>query len=110
MTTAERLWGTGPFRLLPVGSGIGALGQAHWQRIRSHRRGGWLATYGPNAAVILFGLGLLLGFQHVVRGGVEQGAQRHKAWVSHADATWRCQALRDRGASTICLAQLGPAP
>lgn len=73
----------------------------------------WLASVGvpvwPGAIAAVVFVGLLLGFQQVVSGAVLQGAARNVAAAAHAEATWRCKALRDPGASQACLARLGAA-
>ncbi len=58
--------------------------------------------------MLLGTVALLLAFVHVLQGAVEQGGLRHKADARHADATWRCNALRGSGSRESCLAQLGP--
>ncbi len=49
---------------------------------------------------------LLFSFQHVVKGAVKQGAERHKSTALLASATRTCKALRDQGASERCSQQL----
>lgn len=82
-------------------------------QVRNARQ--WLWHSGPTAASgqVVLGLlaavaivGLLLAFHQVVRGAVAQGESRRHAVAVHADATWRCEALRGIGQSQACLAQL----
>lgn len=60
----------------------------------------------PVVLAVLGGSALLLAFQHVVHGVVDQGAMRRQAVALHADATWRCRIERAAGDSRNCLAQL----
>jgi hypothetical protein len=54
-------------------------------------------------------LGLLIAFHQVVRGAVRQGESRRMAVALHADALWRCHAMRDPNPRESCLAQLSAA-
>jgi hypothetical protein len=67
-----------------------------------------LAPAWPGIAAALASLVLLVAFQHVVRGGVEQGETRRKAVATHADAQWRCKALPGPRQRVDCLLQLDP--
>jgi hypothetical protein len=49
---------------------------------------------------------LLVAFDQVVRGAVVRSELRRQAEAQHAEATWRCKALRGSGASQTCLVQL----
>lgn len=49
---------------------------------------------------------LLLSFQYVVQGAVNQSAERHKSTALLAKATRLCKDLRDAGASERCAQQL----
>ena len=53
---------------------------------------------------------LLLSFQYVVQGAVNQSAERHKSTALLAKATRLCKALRDAGASERCSQQLDLSP
>jgi hypothetical protein len=55
-------------------------------------------------------LGLLVALGQVARDAVEQGEQRRLATETHWQATWRCNALRERGARLDCLARLSSPP
>jgi hypothetical protein len=60
------------------------------------------------ATIAIVGIvGLLAAFHHVVRGAVLQSELRRQAIATHAEAVWRCNALRVRDS---CLAQLNAAP
>ena len=50
---------------------------------------------------------LCLAFLEVVSGAVEQGQVRRDAQLNLADATWRCNAQRDRLLRTDCQVRLG---
>lgn len=67
----------------------------------------WPVWTGLLASLAL--LALLLAFHQVVEGGVQQGQLRRQADAVHADATWRCKALRGTAERRQCLAQLGAA-
>jgi hypothetical protein len=69
-----------------------------------------LAPAWPGIAAALASLVLLVAFQHVVRGGVQQGEARRKAFALHSDAQWRCKALTGASMRADCLLQLDPAP
>jgi len=49
---------------------------------------------------------LLVAFQSIVRGVVQQAELRHKFAAAHADAIWRCKTLPGRRARDDCLAQV----
>jgi hypothetical protein len=53
---------------------------------------------------------LLLSFQQVVQGAVNQGAERHKSTALLAKATRLCNLLRNAGASERCSKQLDSSP
>jgi len=55
-------------------------------------------------------LALLLAFHHVVRGAVQQGQLLRSAAATHADATWRCNALNGSRKRDSCLVQLNGTP
>jgi hypothetical protein len=65
---------------------------------------------GPSLAALVAGLGLLLAFQFVVRGGVERGDLWRRSVAEHATATWRCKLEKDSQRRLACLAALGRAP
>jgi hypothetical protein len=50
-------------------------------------------------------LALLLAFQHVVASSVQSSQARHRANAEHADALWRCNAVRGAVQRSGCLAQ-----
>lgn len=76
--------------------------QRWWQRLPAGARSPLWP--GILAALIIFGM--LLAFHQVVLGVVQQSELRHKASAMHAEATWRCHALRGPDASGSCLLQL----
>jgi hypothetical protein len=47
-------------------------------------------------------LTLLLGFDRVVRQGVQQGANRRAAELDRSSALWRCNLLQGQPARTEC--------
>jgi hypothetical protein len=49
---------------------------------------------------------LLAAFHQVVRAGVDQAEQRHKAVAMHADAVWRCAYLHSPRLREDCLLPL----
>jgi hypothetical protein len=51
-------------------------------------------------------LALLVAFHQVVRSGVEKSEARQRASTAHADAMWRCNALRGAAQRATCHAQL----
>ena len=53
---------------------------------------------------------LLLSFQQVVQGAVNQGVERHKSTALLAKATRLCKDLRDGRASERCTQQLDSSP
>lgn len=59
-------------------------------------------------AVLLFGL--LLAFQRVVHGAVQQGELRRRATALLHEATWRCNALRERAPREACLQHIRAVP
>ena len=61
----------------------------------------WPAVLASVAILVL-----LVAFDQVVRGAVIQSELRRQAAAVHAEAAWRCKALRGRGVSQTCLAQL----
>jgi hypothetical protein len=61
-----------------------------------------LATLGAGVAM----LGMLAALLLVARQAVRQGESRRQAVALVADATWRCQALRDAVRRASCLAPL----
>ena len=63
----------------------------------------------PGILVSLTILALLLAFHQIVRGGVQQGEMRRVAVAMHAEALWRCKALRGPGMRETCLGQLDAA-
>ena len=74
---------------------------------------GWLALAAkawPAVLASLAILALLAAFDQVVRGAVIQGDLRRQAVALHAEATWRCKALRDISVRQTCLAELNSAP
>ena len=77
--------------------------------MRGGRRGGLLVEQGPRVALLLSVLILLLAFQHVVRGAVDNGELMRQADARHAEASWRCRILPAPEERATCLAGLGPA-
>lgn len=65
----------------------------------------WL---GVALTLVLFGL--VVVFHEVVRGAVEQGDTRRRATAMHAEAVWRCKALRGSRMQGDCLLRLNSAP
>ena len=65
----------------------------------------WFSILGSCLALLL-----LVTFQRVVQGAVNQGAERHKSTALLAKATRQCKALRDAGASERCSQQLDSSP
>ena len=63
----------------------------------------------PGILAALTILGMLLTFHQVVSGIVQQSEVRHKAIAMQAEATLRCNILRDLRASDNCLTQLNAA-
>jgi len=63
----------------------------------------WPAVLASVAVLVM-----LVAFDQVVRGAVIQSELRRQAAAVHAEAAWRCKALRGRGVSQVCLAQLNP--
>lgn len=77
---------------------------------------GWLAGSGglhspvwPGVLALLLAMGLLLAFHQVVNGAVLKGDLQRKAAAMHAEASWRCNAMRGLKASAGCLFQLNEA-
>jgi hypothetical protein len=64
----------------------------------------WLLVVAPAGV-----LALLLAFHQVVLSGVEKSEARHRASAAHADAVWRCNALRGAPQRAGCHAQLDAA-
>ena len=64
----------------------------------------------PRIAATLASIALLIAFQQVVLAGVRQGDARRQAVAMHADAQWRCRALRRPSARVDCLLQLDASP
>jgi hypothetical protein len=62
----------------------------------------------PAIAGALASILLLVAFEHVVRGGVQQGEARRKAVAMHTDAQWRCKGLPGARLRADCLLQLDP--
>ena len=55
-------------------------------------------------------LALLLAFHQVVRQAVQQGELLRMNTATHAEAVWRCNALRGPRVSAGCIEQLDAAP
>ena len=72
-------------------------------------RFGVRAPVWPGIVAMLGIIGLLLTFHQVVLGAVQQGELRRQATATHAEATWRCNALQGLRASDTCLMQLNAA-
>lgn len=64
------------------------------------------SPFWPGMLVALTILGLLLAFHQVVRGAVLQGELRLQAVALHANATSRCNSMRNVRDSKTCLSQL----
>lgn len=65
-----------------------------------------LAPFAPAMLATTGVLALLLAFQQVVASGVENSQARHRANAEHADALWRCNAVRIALERSGCLAHL----
>ena len=76
--------------------------QRGWNRLLVALR----SPVGSGVLGILIILGMLLAFHQVVHGAVQQGALRLKATAMHAQATQRCNALRDPITRENCRLQL----
>lgn len=76
--------------------------QRGWYRLSATLR----SPLGSGVLGTLVIFGLLLAFHQVVHGAVQQGALRLKATAMHAQATQRCNALRDPSARENCRLQL----
>jgi hypothetical protein len=75
-------------------------------------RQGLPASLKRHGALVLGGLAavlLLLLFQQVARGAVQQGDERRKAIALRADAVWQCTRQRDHDLREQCLTQAAPA-
>lgn len=70
-------------------------------KLAAKRTSVWFSIFGTFLIMLL-----LLSFQQVVQGAVNQGAERHKSTASFAKAARLCKALRDAGASERCSQQL----
>jgi len=80
--------------------------QGWWARLPAPVRSrAWPALFGWLTIVAL-----LLAFHQVVRGAVQQGEVLRMAAATHADAVWRCNALRGNRMRETCLAQLNAPP
>jgi hypothetical protein len=94
-----------PFMRLRAVAGSSGL---PWTRVAMPR---WLgASLGPFAFAALAALVLLLVLGQVLRHAVEQGDERRRATATHWQATWKCQALRERAPRLSCLARLRGTP
>jgi hypothetical protein len=88
-----------------------------YARLQGESALGWLGLSGglgspvwPGILAMLIVLGMLLAFHQVVYGAVLKGDLQRKASAMHAEAAWRCNALRGTNASASCLFQLKGAP
>lgn len=102
---------TTPNVTLPIGMG-GEIAEG-WRQLQLR----WLrlplglrTRVWPGIIATLAVLALLLAFQQVVRGAVQQAESRRVVAAAHADATWRCNALAGPGPRQGCLAQLNAGP
>jgi hypothetical protein len=77
-----------------------------------HRRLPFLMRSLPWPAIVatLAGVVMLVVFQSVVRGVVQQADSRRMIAATHADAIWRCKTMPGRRARDDCLAQVMAAP
>jgi len=64
----------------------------------------------PGIVLTLAIVGLVVAFHQVVSGAVQQGELRRKAVAAHAEAAWRCRALRGAKMRVDCLLRLNSAP
>jgi hypothetical protein len=64
----------------------------------------------PALVAALVVMSLLVAFERVVSGAVEQGHQRRAAAAAKLDDTWRCKALRRLSERDGCLVKLGDPP
>jgi hypothetical protein len=71
------------------------------QLVQALRRMRW-----PGVVSALAVVALLVVFQHVVRGAVQQGELRRQAVAEQAEAMWRCKDLRSHRMRADCLSQL----
>ena len=90
------------------GNGAGGFNLLRRNRQLSwHQMPIWVClSYWRGILATLTILGMLLAFHEVVQGAVRQGDLRRQADAIHAEATWRCRALRGLGASDNCLQRL----
>jgi hypothetical protein len=67
----------------------------------------WLldVKHWPGILAALAIVGLLAAFHQVVRGAVQQGELRRIATAVHAEAAWRCNALRGLHVRDNCLVE-----
>lgn len=64
--------------------------------------GDWLTPFAPSLLAAAGVLALLLAFQQVVASGMEESQARQRASAEHADAMWRCHAVRAAGQRAGC--------
>jgi len=64
----------------------------------------------PRALALLTVIYLLLAFHQVVAQSVRQGELLRMATASHAEAVWRCNAMRGARVKQSCLEQLNKPP
>lgn len=72
-----------------------------------------IALRSPAALIVvatLLSLALLLALHEVVLGAVRQGELRRMAVAKHAEASWRCGAMRNVSLRDGCRSQLGSPP
>jgi hypothetical protein len=77
-----------------------------WHHLSNRAR----SPAGPGILAALAVIGMLLIFHQVVRDAVQQAEARHRAITVHAEATWRCKALRVPPMRDSCLVQLNAVP
>jgi hypothetical protein len=79
-----------------------------WTRLAMPR---WFtASLGVFAIASFAGLVMLLFLGQVLRHAVDQGDARRRATAMHWQATWKCQALRERAPRQDCLDRLRGMP
>jgi hypothetical protein len=75
-----------------------------------HLSNGARSPVWPGILAALAIIGMILIFHHIVRDAVQQAEARHRAITVHAEATWRCKALRVQPMRDSCLVQLNAVP
>lgn len=103
-----------------LGRGVAVLGNVHAATLPRPRGGvgapadtaprrRWLPWHLGVVAALAF-LALSIALLQALATAAELGNLRREAHAAHAQATWRCQALRDASARADCLARRTPVP